>query len=211
MSLPPETGDLWTVIRQLQERIAHLERVDRLIASSVGAGGLTVTGGEIVIKDALGAVQMTLSSAGLTLTGLLEVLGGLTIQAEASMRWYDDADVLRFEIGRLEEGAIDNIQMVYTDAAGTTRGLLGEFEFGGATVHGLLLRGAGGDSFLAAWEDEIRISRPGTPFDAILRVTAADGLRLAVDTAADGIQSGQVTAGAADSGGTGFRLLRIPN
>jgi hypothetical protein len=196
----------------LEARIERLELSRRLESASIGAGGLEVVGGSIVIKDAGGATVMTLSTAGMTLTGLLEVLGGLTIQAEAEIRWYDADDVLRFEIGRRDEGTFDNIQLVYTDALLATRIVLGEYESGGGTVNGLLVLGPDGDTQLAINEDEVVLGLADSAFGAfVLKIDESLGIRVAVKTAADGIQIGQVTAGATNTGGTGYRLLRIPN
>ena len=77
MTTSPEDSNLWRRIVLLEERIATLERVDRLNAASIGAGGLrvrnggsiTIEGGDLVIKDAGGTTVATLATSGLELSG----------------------------------------------------------------------------------------------------------------------------------------------
>lgn len=79
MTLNPDAafsrGDILREVAQLKRDVRTLQTARRLEAASIGAGGLTVKGGQIVILDAGGNETMRLSTDGLSLEGLLEVTG----------------------------------------------------------------------------------------------------------------------------------------
>lgn len=58
-NLPSDT-DLFQIIKKLEERVIKLERSPRAEATEIGAGGITVKGGSIVVQDNLGDAQARL-------------------------------------------------------------------------------------------------------------------------------------------------------
>lgn len=75
-------GDVVRVLQIMDRRIRQLETGRRLEHASIGAGGLRVIDGFIVILDANGNEQMRLSTEGLTLEGLLRVIGRIVVESE---------------------------------------------------------------------------------------------------------------------------------
>lgn len=69
-------GDLMRRLRAAENRIDQLETARRLEAAAIGAGGLTVKGGAIVILDDDGEERARLSTDGLTLAQLLHIVNG---------------------------------------------------------------------------------------------------------------------------------------
>lgn len=227
MSILPEDGGLADDLADLRRRVAELERSDRLVSSSVGAGGMTVNGGEIVIKDAAGDVIATLGTSGLSLAGLLEILD------EAKLQWSDEDGNVRYEIGRSSlRGSAERLQLTYQDASGAARVTLGEWKEGSSTEQeglivtdetgiglGTLLRAAPGNFYASvggSFQGQLKFIDGGTD-DLILRSSdSTAAFRFLANghmyVSVDGVVSGkEVTFGAADSGGAGFRLLRVPN
>jgi hypothetical protein len=76
-------GDLMRRLTVVEDRIRQLETARRLEAATIGRGGINVRGGSIVIMDAAGAETMRLSTAGLTLTGILRVLGEIQVTGQS--------------------------------------------------------------------------------------------------------------------------------
>lgn len=91
-------GDLMREVRELKDRVKALEVRTDLEAASIGRGGLAVKGGAIVIYDAQGVEQMRLSTDGLSLDGLLSVLGSLRLQGGTITILNNDGEVI-FEAG----------------------------------------------------------------------------------------------------------------
>lgn len=235
-------------ISNLERQITDLQTARRLEAASIGRGGLTVKGGAIVIEDADGEEKMRLATDGLTILGVLEVLGQ-----------FDFTDNEGFRRVRIRPVAEDAGNISYR--SGPSAQQEGEVVIGTIFVgeakdvsHGLLVQTEGGEDLLRAWSGEFDqvMLRDGT--NVVLNATpgedqkvdlrdAAGNLRAVVGPLtwsgaddgyglllqlADGTdrlfvsdnriwlrttdgQVGEVTAGDADSGGTGFRVLRIPN
>jgi hypothetical protein len=72
-------GDVMRRLTDLEDQVRGLQTARRLEAAAIGRGGIRVRGGAIVIQDADGVETMRLSTAGLTLTGLLQVLGEIQV------------------------------------------------------------------------------------------------------------------------------------
>lgn len=90
-------GNLARELVLLRKRVAALETRRTLESASIGRGGLRVKGGAITILDADGNVIMELSTDGLTLEGLLAVLGNIVV-SDGAIR-ADNADGTRiFEV-----------------------------------------------------------------------------------------------------------------
>lgn len=265
-------GDFMRRIQRLERQVELLGGARSLEAASIGAGGLRVKGGAVVILDDDGNEAARWATDGLSLTGILRVLAGL-------IEWEDDTGNTRMRVGEqgtTQHPTAQSVRLVYADDDGNQRTIIGEIvsEDTGAFVgHGLLVQlagdpaedllavhdgraflGSGGEGFVAFvpdGDDEIDLYDAAGNFRAtigplasgdyglllenpdgsdiaeisdgqialstpdgsqvVLRITDADGLRVAVDTDAAGVQSGPMTAGPADSAGAGFRQLRIPN
>lgn len=93
-------GDLPRRIDELEEKVARMQTARRLEAASIGAGGLAVKGGSIVIYDTAGVETMRLSTDGLTLEGLLTVIGNIQV-AGGTIEIRDANDNVQVRLGAL--------------------------------------------------------------------------------------------------------------
>lgn len=235
-------------LRDLERRLDDLETATPLSSAAIGRGGLKVKdGGSIEIVDDDGDVALTLAAEGLTLVGLLEVLGQFDFTDAEGFR--------RVRIRPVAEGAEGNIS--YRSGPDATEG--GEVVVGTIFVeddvsHGLMVQTEDGDDLLRVWSGGVneqvvlrdgtnivvqaspdddhflnlydedgnlrgsvgQVFSGGSPVGYGILLQEADGTdvavmrpgRFRVDTVDGG---GEVTLGAADSGGAGFRVLRVPN
>jgi hypothetical protein len=69
MAMPPDDSWIRRAMQDLQRQITELRAARTLEAATIGAGGITVRGGSIVIQDASGNVLDTLDADGLTVSG----------------------------------------------------------------------------------------------------------------------------------------------
>jgi hypothetical protein len=90
-------GDIMRRMDQLERRVAAQETARRLESASIGTGGLRVKGGSIVILDPSGVETMRLSTEGLTLTGLLSVLGSVAVTDGSLIAQDELGDVFRVD------------------------------------------------------------------------------------------------------------------
>lgn len=175
-------------------------------------GSVTVNGGEVRVLDADGD-----EIARANVNGIAVDNGGLLVV-------YDRDNVRRFFFGDVLVGGVNiGTGMIARDETGDVIMSLNrdeirfDFPGSGAATAQRISQGRwaiafpdGGGTAMEVVAGELVVSGPGTR-GVVLRVTEADGIRVAVDTDAAGVQSGPMTAGPADSAGAGFRALRIPN
>lgn len=139
-------GDLPRQLQELTERVEELETARTLESASIGSGGLAVKGGAIVIYNADGVEQMRLSTDGLTMEGLLAVIGAISVSGGGDITVQDG--------GAFE--ALDGSQIRARYADGSTAVLWGslvEIATGDPSGHGILIQddeaGNGEDIFRA--------------------------------------------------------------
>lgn len=72
-------GDVMKRLDELETKIEQLQTSRRSVSTAIGSGGLRVRGGAIVIQDASGVETMRLSTDGLSLTGVLQLIGELQV------------------------------------------------------------------------------------------------------------------------------------
>lgn len=146
MSLSPEQGDLWAEVKALRERVETLERSDRLIASSVGAGGLTVKDGgtitvedgRLVILDAAGNEAIVGEAGALTVSDgdiVIEDADGVTVATLGTDGLSLDGTTLEVNDGTVR----------FDDAADNKRVFVGAFTFNDTATYGLLVYDAAGN------------------------------------------------------------------
>ena len=100
---------------------------------------------------------------------------------------------------RLQAAGVTRGRMIYTDSAETVRVQL--LEIGGVLRHAeMILDNDNSITFPTNQIDRLQIDANATAAETSLLVYSVDDAALL-----------RVSVGAADSGGAGFRLLRIPN
>lgn len=72
-------GDVMSRLRALEKDMERMRSDRRLEAAAIGSGGLRVRGGHIIIQDAAGNETARWATDGLSLTGLLSVLGTIAV------------------------------------------------------------------------------------------------------------------------------------
>jgi hypothetical protein len=92
-------GDVMRRLADLERQVADLSTARRLEAASIGTGGLSVRGGHVIIQDASGVETMRLSTDGLSLTGLLAVLGSIDVEGGGDITVTDGRLVARDSAG----------------------------------------------------------------------------------------------------------------
>lgn len=86
-------GDVMRRLAELERRVEQLSTARRLEAAAIGSGGMRVKGGRILIQDAAGNTTMTLSTDGLSLEGLLDVVGEIQVRDGGGMLVDDGGDI----------------------------------------------------------------------------------------------------------------------
>jgi hypothetical protein len=102
-------GDVSRRLRDLERQVQQMSTARRLEAASIGQGGLTVKGGQIVILDAAGKEAFWASTAGLNLAGILEVTGHIFAEGGGQIRYHDADGNLIVYIGNLNVGGVSGI------------------------------------------------------------------------------------------------------
>jgi hypothetical protein len=92
-------GDVMRRLADLERQVADLSTARRLESASIGTGGLSVRGGHVIIQDASGVETMRLSTDGLSLTGLLSVLGSIDVEGGGDITVTDGRLVARDSTG----------------------------------------------------------------------------------------------------------------
>lgn len=77
--MPNRPGDLERRIRDLERLVMEMAAARTLENATVGAGGITIQGGKLTIKDLSGNILATLDATGLNVTGTETVTGTLNV------------------------------------------------------------------------------------------------------------------------------------
>lgn len=169
MSLPLEPS-LARILDDLHRRLDDVERSAPLRSAAIGDGGLRVRGGAIVILNEDDVEMMRLSTEGLTLQGLLEVLGRLSFR--------DQDGNERVSIRGVFNGEGNIAYRSGPAAAEGGEVIIGAIRVSGVDIaHGLLIQRADGQDLLRAWSGENdQLSLRYLQADAnAVRVFVADG------------------------------------
>lgn len=148
VSDPGRDPDIMRELRELRQEVAELRTVRRLESAAIGAGGLRVIdGGRIEILDGDGEVQLTLAAEGMTMQGLLSMLGGV-------FEWRDGAGTRRITARARLDGEEANVTY-YSGGGGPSEAFFGTVFAEGSTTevigHGLVVTKVGGGNMLRAW------------------------------------------------------------
>lgn len=148
-------GDLMRRIRDLERKVQRMETARRLESASIGEGGLTVKGGAIVVLDDDGEERARLSTEGLSLHQLIEILDG------GEFLFYDENDVRRVRVsGRANaEANISYRSSADVSAQGDEVVVGAIFHTDGPNEgeifgHGMLVQQADGNDLLRVWSIE---------------------------------------------------------